>query len=156
MRYIAATLAFIVGIIVDWTWSTHFTVLGLAPQVLLVLTVAVASRNGAVAAQCFGFAWGLYLDVVSAHIFGANALALTLVGYFVGSLRRQMDVTSAGPQLVLVVLLTPAYFLFYGLTGLLFEREFLWVGWSIFLAAPFYNCLFAPLGFEFMRRFVDL
>lgn len=156
MRYTAATIAFIVGIIVEWVWSTHFTVFDLAPQILLVLTIAVASRSGAVAAQCFGFAWGLYLDVVSAHVFGANALALTLVGYFVGSLRRQMDVASAAPQLVLIALLTPAYFLFYGLTGFLFEGEFLWVGWRIFLAGPFYNCLFAPFGFEFIRRFVDL
>lgn len=156
MRYLACVGVFLAGLMAHWLWSTYFTVFGLAPQVLLVLTIAVASRGGPVAGQCFGFAWGVFLDVLGLHVFGAHALGLTLVGYAVGNLRRQMDVNFAAPQLVLVAVLTPAYFLFHALTGLVFEHHFLWPGWKSFLAGPVYNCLLAPLGFDFVRRTVDL
>lgn len=156
MRYFAAVFVFLFGVIIHWMWSTYFSFFGLAPQLLLVLTVAAASCGGPVVGQCFGFAWGLCLDLLSAHVFGANALGLTFVGYFVGGLRRQMDVASSAPQFVLIGLLTPAYLIFYGLIGLLFEHHFLWAGWTVFLVVPFYNCLVIPFAFEFSRRLIDL
>ncbi|MFH2203616.1 MAG: rod shape-determining protein MreD [Elusimicrobiota bacterium] len=155
MRYLAGVFVFFVGVLVQWLWSTHFTAWGLSPQVLLILTVAVAARSGPVAGQCYGFAWGLFLDVSSAHVFGANALALTVVGYVIGVLRRQMDVESLAPQILFVIMLTPVYFVFFGVTGLIFEHNFLWAGWVKVLLEPVYNCVLAPLGFAFVRRFVD-
>ena len=156
MNIVAAIVVFLTGVFVQWLWSTHFPIWGLSPQLLLIMTVAVAARNGAAAGQCYGFAWGLFLDVLSAHVFGAHALGLTLTAYFSGVLRRQVDVASAAPQLILIALLTPAYFLYYGTAGWLFERDFLWSGWVVFLATPLYNCLAAPFAFEFTRRFVDV
>jgi rod shape-determining protein MreD len=156
VKYISAVFVFIAGATAHWLWSTHFPIAGLAPQVLLVLTVAVSTRAGAVAGQCYGFAWGLFLDILSAHVFGAHALGLTVIAYFTGGIRRQMDVGSAAPQLVLVALLTPIYFLYYGTAGWIFEHEFLWSGWLAFVVIPFYNCIVAPFAFEFTRRFVDL
>ncbi|MFH1723403.1 MAG: rod shape-determining protein MreD [Elusimicrobiota bacterium] len=156
MRYLGGAFVFFVGILAHWLWSTYFPLFGLAPQVLLILTIAVASSSGPVAGQCFGFAWGLFLDVLSAHVFGANALGLTLVGYFIGMLRRQMDVASAPSQIVFVMVLTPAYLLFLGFAGLVFERTFLWVGWKAFLADPLYNSLVCPFGFAFVRRSMRL
>ncbi len=155
MRYIQGAFVFFVGIAVQWMWSSHLTVWGTAPHVLLILTVAVAARGGPVAGQCYGFAWGLFLDVASVHVFGANALAFTLVGYVIGMLRRQMDVASMAPQVFFIGLLTPAYFLFLGLMGQIFEHTFLWVGWREFLVEPIYNCIVAPMGFEFVRRLID-
>ena len=155
MRLLGGLLLFVVGLMGHWLWSTHLTVFGLAPQLLLILTVAVAARRGPVVGQCFGFAWGLFLDVLGVHLFGAQALGLTLVGYFVGSLRRQMDVSSPPSQLMLVGLLTPSYFLFYGLAGWVFERHFFWVGWPSFVADPFYNCLVAPFGFALTKKWMD-
>lgn len=156
MIYASAVFVFLAGLMLQWMWATYFPLWGLAPQVLLILTVAVSARSGAVTGQCFGFAWGLFLDLLSAHVFGANALAFTLAAYLVGALRRQMDVASPAPQLALTFLLTPAYFLFLGLTGRVFEHQFLWVGWKAFLLNPFYNCLVAPFLFELVRKFVHV
>lgn len=156
MRILLAGLVFVAAIILHWLWSSYLPVFGLAPQILLILTVAVASCSGPVAGQCFGFAWGLVWDALGAHVFGAHALALTLTAYGVGMLRKQLDVSSGRSQLVLLAVLTPAYLLFYGLTGLVFEKSFLWAGWKVFLLCPFYNCLVAPLLFEPTRKWVDL
>jgi rod shape-determining protein MreD len=156
MRYLHAVVFFFAGMAAHWAWSTYFTAFGLAPQVLLILTAGVAACSGPLAGQCFGFAWGLFLDMSGSHIFGAHALGLTLAAYGVGHLRRQVDVSSAPSQWTLLMLLTPAYFLMYGLTGLVFERHFLWVGWLPFILCPVYNSLVAPLGFSLARKYVDL
>lgn len=156
MKYIAAIFVFIAGIFAHWLWSTHFSIWGLAPAVLLALTVSAAARSGPVAGQCYGFAWGLFLDVSGAHIFGANALAFTLIGYGTGSMRRQMDVESAPSQAILILILTPVWFLFYGVVGFVFERSFLWVGWPQFVLIPIYTALVSPAGFAFVKRFLKL
>lgn len=140
MNWARLVVVYFVAMIVQWWWSTHFALAGLAPQVLLVLTVVVAARQGPIRAMFLGFGWGLFLDVMSAHLFGANALALTLVGYGTGSVRRQIDVAGLGSQCIVVFFMTLAYFLLLGLLGLVFMRSFYWVGWPQFVFDPFYNC----------------
>lgn len=147
MRVLLPPLLWLVAACVQWLWSTHLTAFGVAPQLLLVMTAAVASRSGSVSGQCYGFTWGLFLDAMSAHVFGANALLFTATAYLVGALRRQVDVSSFFPQMVLIATLTPIYFLCLGWAGSVFEHKFLWVGWNLFLAAPFYDCLIAPFAF---------
>ncbi|MBI3551970.1 MAG: rod shape-determining protein MreD [Elusimicrobia bacterium] len=135
-------LIFLAAMLVQWWWMTHFTLFGLAPQVLLVLTVALAARQGALAAMFCGFSWGLFLDIMSPRLFGANALALTLIAYGTGSVRRQIDMAGLAPQSLVVVSMTWAYFLLLGFLGLVFDpaKTFFWVGWPAFLIDPFYNC----------------
>ena len=127
----------------QWLWSSHFYLWGLSPQLLLVLTIALAARRGPIAAMGLGFLWGLFLDVLSARLFGANAFALTLVGYGTGSARRQIDVSGFAPQCVVVLIMTWGYFLLLGVLGFVFSKDFLWVGWPPFLLDPFYNVLVA-------------
>ncbi|MBI5629643.1 MAG: rod shape-determining protein MreD [Elusimicrobia bacterium] len=138
MSYI---LLFFSAMAAQWLWSSQFAFWGLAPQLLLVLTALVAAYRGPILAMCLGFFWGLFLDVSSPHLFGANALALTMVGYGTGSVRRQIDVTGAGSLSAVVFLMTWAYFLLLGVLGLVFMEGFLWIGWPSFLACPFYNVI---------------
>ena len=156
MKYASACAVFVAGIIAQWFWSTYLPLSDISPQILLILTMAVSSEAGPVAGQCYGFAWGLALDAMSVHVFGANALLLTLAGYFVGVLRRQMDVTGPASQVMLAALITPAYYLLFGFLGMLFEHQFLWVGWKLFLVNPFYNCLVAMISFPVVRKHVTL
>lgn len=147
MNFLRMPLLFVLALVAHWTWSTYFSFLGLSPQILLVLTVVAAARFGAITAMCFGFAWGLFLDTFQVHLFGSNALALTIVGYLVGSVRRQIDVTGVGSLCVMVLGMTWGYFLLLGLLGLVFMKNFLWVGWPVFMIDPFYNCLIIPAAF---------
>ncbi len=152
MSVLRAPLLFAAGLFLEWFWSTYLSFFGLAPAFMLILTVAVASREGPVAGQIYGFLWGLFLDVLSTHVFGAGALALTLTGYAVGNLRRQMDVSSPLSQFMVVGTVSLAFHLFVGLTGLVFERQFFWAGWKVFLLGTIYNCLLSPVVFSLLRR----
>jgi rod shape-determining protein MreD len=146
LSYFRTAALFFVAIVAHWWWSSYFSFSGLSPQLLLVLTVVAAAKLGPNAAMTFGFFWGLFLDVFAAHLFGANALALTLVGYGVGVARKQVDVSGFAPLSAMILAMTWAYFLLLSLLGLVFLRSFAWVGWAPFLVDPIYNCLLLPFG----------
>lgn len=139
----------------QWWWSTHGTIGGVAPQLLLVMTVAVSARYGPVRGMILGFFWGLFLDILAARLVGGNALAFTLVAYGTGSLRRQVDLLGFGPQCLVVAGVTIGYFGFMGLLGLVFLRSFLWVGFVPFLVSPFYNCIVAAALYVFWEVWLD-
>jgi rod shape-determining protein MreD len=144
MSHLRGALLFVAAAFLQWWWSTHFSFWGLSPQILLVLTVTIAARQGADAGMCYGFGWGLFLDALQPRIFGANAFALMLAGYGTGMARRQVDVVDALSQCLLVALMTWGYFLTLGLLGTIFAKNFWWVGGVSFFLAPFYNCLLIP------------
>lgn len=147
LTYFRMTALFLLGALGHWWWTTYLSLWGVAPQLLLALTFVAAARRGPIPAMCFGFAWGLVLDVYAIHLIGAGALAMTLAGYLVGNVRRQMDVSSIAPQSVIIVLGTWGFFLFTGLLGLIFAGHFEWPGLKMFLLAPAYNGILAPALF---------
>ncbi|MBI4385853.1 MAG: rod shape-determining protein MreD [Elusimicrobia bacterium] len=151
MKIAYGAAVFLSGIFLEWICSTHLALLGLAPQVLLILTVSVALLSGPAIGQSFAFGWGLYLDLMSPHLFGANALTLTLIGYWVGVVRRQMDASSPASQAMLAGLVSVLYFILLALIGLAFRGKFFWPGWRFFFLEPFLNALAAPFGFLFVR-----
>ncbi|MBI4057115.1 MAG: rod shape-determining protein MreD [Elusimicrobia bacterium] len=147
MKYIFWPVLFVGALVLQWWWSTYLSIGGLAPQCLLVLTVAVAAYRGPEMGQGMGFFWGLFLDTLGVHLFGAHALLLSLMGFLVGRLRRQVDVASLPPQVLAVWVLSIIYSLLYHLLGLMFLREFLWWGWWAFVFVPIMNACLAPFVF---------
>lgn len=145
---------FVCAMFAQWWLSSHFLLLGVSPRLLLVLTVAVAARLGPVPAMGLGFGWGLFLDVLSAQLFGANALVYTLVAYGTGATRRQIDVAGIGPQAATVFVMTWGYLLLSALLGLVFMRTFLFAGWIAFFLSPLVNCLLVPFVYIFWERFM--
>lgn len=130
-----------------------WTGLGATPQPALAVTVVVAVLRGPAAGESFGFLSGLLLDALGTHLFGAQALAQTLVGYGVGRLRRQMDVSLPGAQMTLVALLSAVYALLLGLIALVFLGRFAAGPLKALFLAPLYNALLAPFVFQGMQRF---
>lgn len=153
--YVRLLTIFVGAMFVQWWWSAHGAIAGAVPQLLLVLTVTIAARYGPVRAMLLGFFWGLFLDILSARLVGANALALTLVAYGTGSMRRQIDLLGLAPQCLMVFGITLGYFLFYGLLGLVFLKTFFWVGWLSFIVDPFYNCLVTLLVFVLWEMWLE-
>lgn len=154
MRVLEAAVLFFGGLVAHWLASTQLSFWGLSPHVLFVLTLGTAAAVGPVQGQCLGFFWGLALDALSGHVFGANALGFTLTAYAVGMLRRQMDTASPPSQMVLAAATVPLYAIYYGLAGSVFEHRFLWPGWGSFLLDPVYTALIAPAAFGAAKRFM--
>ena len=134
-------LLFVGAVFLQWWWNTHLAYWGAAPQFLLALTVLIAARRGAILGMLVGFAWGLYLDVARAELFGASSLILTLCAYMAGLARRQIDLRAGGPLAATVFLMTWASFIAHGVMGLVFTKSFEWPGWIALFATPFLNAL---------------
>lgn len=152
MRVLEGILFFCGGLFFHWIFATYLSFFGVSAHVLLLATLGAAALAGPVAGQCLGFSWGLCLDALSGHVFGANALGFTLVAYTVGQLRKQMDVASPPSQAVIAAVAVPFYIIFYALVGQVFERRFLWPGWSPFLIDPVYTAILGPFVFAASRR----
>ncbi|MBI4050871.1 MAG: rod shape-determining protein MreD [Elusimicrobia bacterium] len=153
MRFIFWIFFFVGAAMFQWWWSSYLSIRGVAPQCLLIFTVALAIHCGPISGQVLGFLWGLFLDMLGMHLFGAHALILSWIGYGVGRFRRQVDVTDMVPQALMIWILSLTYLLLYNLLGFLFAREFFWWGWKIFLFVPFFNVLVAPFVFYFVGLF---
>jgi len=151
MRPVFLIGLFAVGALFDWWWRRYFSIGGVGPSWLLVTTIALAALDGPVPAQLIGFVWGLVLDAFGVHLFGANALALSLTAYLVGRGRRLLDLSSPPSQAVLVAFLSIGYALFYATLGSIFLEEFLWPGWRGVFGVPLANALAAPFVFYYLR-----
>lgn len=79
----AAVLLFF-AVVVQVTIVGTISVFGGAPDLVLVMLVAVALLNGAVFGAVSGFWAGLLLDVALIETLGFTSLVLTLVGFWIG------------------------------------------------------------------------
>ena len=143
ISFVRGLLLFVGAMALQWWWNAHFSYWGAAPQFLLVLTILIAARRGAVPGMLAGFGWGLYLDVARAELFGASALTLTLAAYFAGVMRRQIDLRTAGSLAATTFLFSWAVLVGHGLLGLVFTKSFEWAGWMPAVATPILNSFFA-------------
>lgn len=150
MTYLKLAVLFFGAMLLQWWLSTHVW----SPLLLLVLTIATSARLGPSAGMTLGFGWGLFLDVLRAHLFGGNALVFTLAAYGTGMARRQIDVVGVGPQSVIVLVMSWIYFVLMGLLGLIFTRAFFWPGWKVAVLTPVYNTVLVPFVFLFWERFL--
>ena len=62
----------------------YITVREVAPDLLVILTVVIALREGQFAGALAGFTLGLFFDIISSNIVGTNALTKLLVGFIAG------------------------------------------------------------------------
>jgi rod shape-determining protein MreD len=79
----ASLVVFVAALLQVVTVSSLF-VGGGAPDLLLVVVVALGLARGSVAGAVFGFAGGLVVDTVTLDTLGITSLVLTLAGFWAG------------------------------------------------------------------------
>lgn len=84
MRWIRPFLLIVSLVVLQTALFPSLRILGAAPDLLLVATIAVAYERGAETGAVFGFAAGLAIDCFLSSPFGVSALTFALVGYGVG------------------------------------------------------------------------
>lgn len=102
---VAARVAAVVFVaaIVQVSALSSLTVLGGAPDLLLVVLVVAGLLRGSIVGAVAGFVGGLVLDVATLGTLGLTALLLTVAGYWAG---RYGETTGRGrPQAPLIAVL---------------------------------------------------
>ena len=126
---------------------------GTKPELLLMVSLAIALVEGPAFGATAGFVLGLGQDLVLELPAGVGALTFTVAAYVLGRIRMQLRSPSAWMPVVLVAVMTFIAMLFYGGFLILLGQaglDGLFVLRHAGLAAV-YNGLLTPLAFPLVR-----
>jgi rod shape-determining protein MreD len=83
MNYLWYTVAGLILLLVQLNLG-YIAVESITPDLLVILTVFIAVREGQFAGEIAGFLLGLMFDLISSDIIGTNALSKMLAGFIAG------------------------------------------------------------------------
>ena len=147
---VTVVLAFVLQIAV----FPQFKLLGVQPDLILVVAVVVAVQEGPVPGAIVGFAGGMLQDIASPQVMGTSALTKTLAAFMAGMMKDVFMTYSILLPVLLVFLATifemsmqQGVLVMLGLEPLPPFRI------STIFATSLYNVLAVLVVYPFMRRF---
>jgi rod shape-determining protein MreD len=112
-------LAVVTALVLQASVLARLPLPGGAPNLVLVLVVAVGLAGGATAGLATGFAAGLLADLLSDHPVGLLALCFALAGFVAGLLEADLERSVLLPMVVVGLTTVGVYLAYLGLLGLL-------------------------------------
>ncbi len=157
-RTLVMALLLITAAVLETALFPSLTLFGFRPDLLLLVTAVVATRDGPMAGARVGAAAGLLGDlmVASAPV-GLGVLVTSVLGALVGWSRPYLAPSSVTAPLLLVAAASVAGTAAYGvLVGLLVEdRPGAELVVQAAVAVGLYNTLLSPLAYTLIRRIGD-
>tara|TARA_B100000029_G_scaffold506802_1_gene590222 strand:- start:791 stop:1273 length:483 start_codon:yes stop_codon:yes gene_type:complete len=95
-------LLLILAFILQTTWIHAFEIIGLRPDLVVLVLIYIALRSGSFEATLLGFAIGLIQDIDMPHNLGLNALVNAIVGFAVGWVRLHITAETFLVQIALI------------------------------------------------------
>ncbi len=120
IRYVFYGIISLALAILHMSFLDLIAVSGIAPDLLLLMTVWIAVSEGRIAGMFAGFMSGILLDIISDDVLGTNALAKTIAGFIASYFYSEKKATTLPATLSFlgIVALTAfihncIYFFFY-------------------------------------------
>ena len=157
-RVFAVAAVVILALALQSTLLAQATVLGVIPQVVLVVVVCLAYLDGERVGLVTGFSAGLLQDLLPfPAIIGLTALVYTLVGYAVGNLRQFAPADSVWTPVLAVALASAVAEFSYAALAIILGEPWVGLGYTARVAGlvVVYNTLLTPFVFPFVRRVAD-
>ena len=95
-------LLLLLAFILQTTWIHVFEIIGLRPDLVVLVLIYIALRSGSFEATLLGFAIGLIQDIDMPHNLGLNALVNAIVGFAVGWVRLHITAENFLVQIALI------------------------------------------------------
>lgn len=154
----AVAALMVVAFALQSTLLTRATILGVIPQVLLVVIVSLAYSEGARVGLVVGFFGGLLQDLlIPESIIGLYALVYTLIGFGVGSFRKYAVGDSVWTPVFVVAASSAVAEIGYATLAIIMGQQ--WVSLSFTTKVTglvvLYNTLLTPFIFPAVRRVAD-
>ena len=86
-------LILIVAVVLQISFFSYLSILGVAPYVLPVVVVSLGLLGGGVVGAACGFAAGLLIDSALLQTLGVSSLVLSVIGYLAGRYREGIEIT---------------------------------------------------------------
>ena len=149
LRGLAAAAAVGLALVLQVTFFPHLAWDGIVPNLCLLVVVAAALTRGPEFAAVLGFVAGLALDLAppADHVAGRWALALVVVGYVAGRVRRDTQPT-AGTVLATVAASSFIGTSVFALTGLVLQDPAIGFGelLEVVLVGVVWDVVLTPLA----------
>jgi rod shape-determining protein MreD len=158
LRVAAITAIVLVALTLQSTLLAQLTILGVIPQLVLVVVVTVAYLDGDRIGAATGFASGLLVDLlIPQSIVGLTALVYTLVGYGVGVFREYTSSDSVWAPMLAVAVSSVVAEAGYALLAIILGQTWVGVIFTIKVIGlvALYNCLLTPFTFPLVRKVDD-
>ena len=157
-RVFAFGAVVVLALALQSTLLSQATVLGVIPQVVLVVVVCLAYLDGERVGLVTGFSAGLLQDLLPfPAVIGLTALVYTLVGYGVGILRQYAPSESVWTPVLTVALASAVAEFSYAALAIILGEPWVGLGYIARVAGlvVLYNTLLTPFVFPVVRRVAD-
>lgn len=135
------------------------TILGVVPQLVLVVVVILAYLDGERVGVVVGFAGGLLQDLSlpPGSIVGLTALVYTMIGYGVGSVRNYTSGESIWTPVLAVIVSSLVAEGSYALLAIMLGQPWVSLSFTAKVAGLviLYNTLLTPFTFPVVRKIAD-
>lgn len=153
LRLLNFAFVFIIATIFYWLGLLIFAPLGLSINIMFAFTIIIAVILPKRYGYTFAFFSGLFLDFLGTNVFGAHALAFTLLMMLFYRIRDKIDFKAAVPQMVITTLLNFVLVILFGLLTKIFSNTFAWQGWKNLFLGSLILGLLMPLLYLLTERF---
>lgn len=109
-----------------------FSIGGIYPDFIMILTIIFALSRGSFFGEIFGFFVGFALDLMSGSLFGLNAFIFTLLGSFVTLFQKAVKVSSIIVYVLYLIFATIIKYLLYAIFSSLYQGTKLFDVYFIF------------------------
>ena len=147
MKPLVVVIALVGALALQTTLSGLHAGGAIAVNLVLVAVVYLALAFGAVTGVLAGTIGGLAQDALAGSLVGIGGLTKTLIGFVVGVLGAQFNLSTTVPRLVMFVAATFVHeVVFQGLHAMIGGRHF-GLQWSVVLAQALVNGLIGVIAF---------
>lgn len=155
MNILYFMLLSIFSIVIQTTILKHFSILGVTPNIVLIIIVSYSIFKGKFKGAFLGIFLGLLQDIIISSTLGINALIYFLIGYTVGIFNDIVFKDNPFTSIVFVSLSTFFYhtilfiFMFFIFNG---GINFTFIFRRIILIEVFYNSIISILVFKVFQK----
>ena len=157
-RVLALAAVVLLAVALQSTLLARLTLLGVIPQLVLVVVVSLAFLDGPRVGVVVGFAGGLLQDLLLPQsIIGLTALVYTLVGYGVASLRQFAPGESVWTPVLAVALASAVAEFSYAVLAIILGQPWVSISFTAKVTGlvVLYDTLLTPFAFPLVRRVAD-
>lgn len=159
MKILLKSAIIVVALLIQLTLINSITILGLKPDLLMIVVVVFSLMKGEKEGTISGFASGLLQDIFSIGLLGINALVKTVIGFTCGLLKEKIfheHILFLIPVITFIASLIQSILIFLLLRAFGIEYSLAWSLKQVALPEALYSSLLSPFVFLAINKLLQL
>jgi len=155
MKILLKGVIIVVALLIQLTLINSITIMGLKPDLIMVVVVVFSLLKGEKEGTISGFASGLLQDIFSTGLLGINALAKTVIGFSCGIIKEKIfheHILFIIPVITFIASFMQSILIFLLLHAFGIEYNLAWSLKQVALPEALYSCLLSPFIFLVINK----